>query len=176
MKLSKRIIPTIFIVVMILAVAAPAVLFINAFVWGYNVENFDSYKRDFEAVAEYCRMYINERRSESLDANNYFSYDAKRGTLYYSESPLSEGDYLELTDELRESLKSIASAFPSKDARLDVIRCYDEAVYFCTHAGQYSLVYSPAGRPVSTTDPCENEDVFVKKESRDWYHVRKNNH
>jgi Asp-tRNA(Asn)/Glu-tRNA(Gln) amidotransferase A subunit family amidase len=62
-----------------------------------------------------------------------------------------------------------------KDAKLDIIRCNGDVVYFCTHNGQYSLVFSPTNKPTSVSDKVE-EDVFVKEISNGWFHVVKNNH
>lgn len=135
--------------------------------WKYNVENFETYKKDFEAVASFCNDYIREQSLQNKTASNWFSYHKRN--LYYGEKAIN------FSDELQNSLYRISDAFKHKDAKLDIIRCNGDVVYFCTHNGQYSLVYSPTNKPTSVSDKVE-EDVFVKEISNGWFHVVKNNH
>lgn len=135
--------------------------------WKYNVDDFETYKKDFEVVASFCNDYILEQSIQNTTASNWFSYHNQH--LYYGE------ESIDLSDELQNSLYRISDAFKHKDAKLDIIRCNGDVVYFCTHNGQYSLVYSPGNKPTSVNDKAE-EDVFVKEISNGWFHVVKNNH
>lgn len=136
--------------------------------WAYNIENFDENRNDFVAVADYCKNIIKEKQSKDEDCYNWISISY--GEMYY------DGEKLLLSAELQDSFERVKDSFPHKDARLDIIRCYGDVVYFCTHNGQYSVVYSPNKKPKSVDSADEKEAVFVKKIDENWYHVRKNNY
>lgn len=136
--------------------------FIYVSKWKYIVEDFDSYQKDFIAVADFCGDYIAKKTEEDENAYHWISYS--RQQLYYN------GEALQVSEELKESIIRIEEAFPNKDAKLDSIWCYGHTVYFSTDHGQYSLVYSPDGKPVSM-DGREKTDIYKRKIVDDWYHV-----
>ena len=142
------------------------IIFMSSSKWVYNVEDFEEYKKDFDAVASFCNDYIRKQSLQNTTASNWFSYHKHH--LYYGEKAI------DLSDELQNSVSRMSNAFKHKDAKLDTIRCYGDAVYFCTHNGQYSLVYSPINKPTSVGGLVK-EDVFVKEISNGWFHVVKNN-
>lgn len=165
-KHNKIIFISILIIATLCCLLLPVHLYTNASRWKYNVDHFEEYENDFNKIASFCNNYISTKKAEGDYLYNWFS--VSKTELYY------DGNVIILSDELHESLSNICTAFPHKDAKLDVIRCTDDTVYFCTHNGQYSLVYSPYSKPKSANDIFK-ESIYTKSICHDWYHVRKNN-
>lgn len=132
--------------------------------WKYCVENFDTYREDFETVAEFCRDYI--AQNEVLENERIiFVYSSAKKEL------LCDWENIEVSDDIKESLENVKSAFQNKDAQFDSITVEDGKVYFETHNGLYSVICSKDGKP-STLDGVN--ECKSKKISDSWYHaVRK---
>ena len=130
--------------------------------WKYNVKGFDDYIRDFEKVATYCLSYKQEKINSS-NTLDIFVYSTKKELLY-------DWQAIELDDGIAESLKKISGAFPHKDAQFESITIKNEVVYFETHNGLYSIVYSPLEKPQYVDG--KNEGIS-KRIQNNWYHVIK---
>lgn len=142
--------------------------FIHVSRWKYNVKDFPDYQQDFTRVADFCSEFIRKEKQADPDAYDWFWYSRDR--LSYSTDE-STSD-LELSPDLQESIETIWQAFPSKDAKLDHIRCLEDgSVYFITHNGLYALVYCPNGTPVSVYGKDDSEPCVYRKIVDHWYHV-----
>lgn len=161
------IVSAILILVCVTSFVLPFSLYFHSSIWKYNVEDFEEFEGDFSSVAAFCSEFITRKINENPSCNNWFSYSNKN--LYY------RADLISVPSDIQSSLIKINAAFKHKDAKLEVIRCYGENVYFCTHNGQYSLVYSPDGKPTSVCG-LKKQDVYVREISNGWFHVVKNNH
>lgn len=132
--------------------------------WKCTIEDFEDYKEDFNIVAEFCSDYIKEKKKENSDNYDWLSI-SKGSELYF------DGENLELPEEVQEAVISVADAISDGEVHFDIIRCYDDSVYFCTQNGSYSVVYSPNEKPRSMSSPDEKEKVSVRKIEDGWYHV-----
>ena len=126
---------------------------------GYNVRDFEVYQKDFEAIAEYCLEYDNQQVDSKM-----FVYSSGKDELLYN------WQVVELSDEHKLCLEKITQSFPNKDAQFSSIECIGGTVYFETHNGLYSIVYSPSGTPKYVDGVNEGSS---KRIVDDWYHVVK---
>ncbi len=159
-----KILVKIAIIILILLIIRYVVIFVwfdYSNTWQYNVENFEVYQEDFRAIAEFCVDYC-ERQNISLSENAMFILASNEDELLYEYQTIS------MTDEIKASLVNIKGAFSNAQAQLDHINVQDETIYFVTHNGLYSVVYSPNGKP----EYLDGKNKGVSKKITDnWYHV-----
>lgn len=135
--------------------------FENTSKWKYNVEKFETFREDFEIVAEFCQDYIGQNNDMEKE-RIIFVYNFSKKEL------LCNWQNIKLSEEVKKSLENVKIAFPNKDAQFDSITCDEGNVYFETQNGLYSVVFSAKGKP-------EYLDGVNKGTSRkiddNWYHV-----
>lgn len=137
-------------------------LFSDAQTWGDSAD-YDQYAQDFQVVKD----YIQAQYPGAYD--KYLSVGYKDSVYLYDPET---GEYLQLPSEVLSSLEAIdRHGFPSKDARLDVIRIHGDRITFCTTNGQYALVFSPSRKPTWVNSPDETVIASVKPIGDGWYHV-----
>lgn len=134
-------------------------LFGNTMKWKYNVSNFEAYQKDYESIGMYCLQY-----GDGQCCSKLFTYNSIKDQLIY------RGEIVELSKAERQSLDQIRRSFPHKDAQFDSIQCKNGMVYFETHNGLYSVVYSPTGKPELVDGKNSGTS---KKIIENWYHVVK---
>lgn len=131
--------------------------------WKYNVENFETYREDFEIVAEYCQDYIRQN-GDSEKASIIFVYNFSKKEL------LCDWKNVEVSETIRKSFENVKAAFPNKDAQFDSVTVIEDKVYFETHNGLYSVVYSKDEPPKYLEGINKG---YSKKIDDGWYHVVK---
>ncbi len=141
--------------------------FKDDFKWEYNIQDFNTYKDDFEVVAEIAMKNVN-----SEEKYNFVDCTFDRETQTYFLYNYQDKGRIELTEKELESVSNIKDAFTNKDAKLDTIRVHKNRVSFCTNNGQYAVVYSlDDSIPTYVNGPEEKHNVFTKKICDKWYHV-----
>ena len=154
-------IPVLVLSVKIISFLVAHILFGYTSTWIYCVEDFGTYRKDFEIVAEFCQEHIAQKGALEKE-RIIFVYNFKKKEL------LCDWKNIEVSDEIKKSLENIKIAFPCKDAQFDSITVDERNIYFKTHNGLYSVVYSKEGRPKLV-------DGVNKGKSRriddNWYHV-----
>ena len=159
MKKTYKILCLVFVLLLAIPIGIYAQLFYLGR-WEYKVETFETVQEDFQKVADFCYDYLQEK-----DQTSYQWIAVSDGAhLFYN------GQEIPIDPSLQNSLQRVAQAFPNKDAKLDVIRCYGKVVSFDTHNGLYSVVYSPQGKSAIKNLP-ELEDAKLKKINQTWFHV-----
>ncbi len=157
------IIPIVALSVIILFYLGILICFNNTSTWKYCVEDFEAYRKDFEIVTHFCQEYI--AQNETLENERIiFVYNFKEKEL------LCDWENIDVSDEINKSFENVKSAFPNKDAQFDSITVEDGKVYFETHNGLYSVVYSEEEKPQMV------DGVNLGKSRRiygNWYHVVK---
>ncbi len=166
MAKKKKIIITLSTVILVIvlyflcAYIIPFASYSHAVKWGAKIENFEEYQSDFEKIAAFC--------IETKEEHPEISYFVlSKGRVFGS-----TGDELmdvNATEDLIQSYSHITTAFRDKDARLDTLYCEDGAVYFTTHNGTYSVIYSPDKRPSTMSGKTAKADT--KRITKGWYHA-----
>lgn len=77
---------------------------------------------------------------------------------------------VEMSEAINKSLEKLKSAFQNKDAQFDSITVEDGKVYFETHNGLYSVVYSEKEKPQFVDGVNLGRS---RKIDYNWYHVVK---
>ena len=77
---------------------------------------------------------------------------------------------IETSETINKSFENVEKAFPNKDAKFDSITCDRGKVYFETHNGLYSVVYSRGEKPQFVDIVHQG---VSKKIDDNWYHVVK---
>lgn len=157
------IVPIVALGVIILFYLGIHICFNNTSTWKYCVEDFDTYREDFEMVAEFCQNHV--AQNEALENENIiFVYNSTKKEL------LCDWNVIETSETMNKSFENVKSAFPNKDAQFDSITVENGKVYFETHNGLYSVVYSEEEKPQLV------DGVNLGKSRRidgNWYHVVK---
>lgn len=130
--------------------------------WKYSIDDFNEYYHDFEIVADFCIEYSNSHLVSNGKSMFIYGSGQYNGEILYNHEPVS------LPENVRESFWKIQSAFQHKDAQLDTIEVFQDSVYFKTHNGLYSVVYSPGGKPRTVDTVHRGKAKRIKK---GWYHV-----
>lgn len=155
------IIPVLVLSVEIIFYLVIHICFNHTSTWKYRVEDFETYRKDFEIVAEYCQAHVEQN---SLPENEHiiFVYNSNKKEL------LCDWENVEAPEMIKKSFESVKAAFPNKDAQFDSIAIQDGKVYFKTNNGLYSVVYSDEGRPKQVDGVNMGKS---KKIVDNWYHV-----
>ena len=133
--------------------------------WNDKVNNFYIFENDFTAVAEFCRDFFENDNTDH--GSDYFYYE--------DNSLIYDGEYLPLSDELKNSVHNIRNAFKKNNSALRIIRYYDTGIYFQIENGQYALYYSFNGEKPKFIPASNNAcNISVRKINENWYHVIKN--
>ncbi len=157
------IIPIVTLSVIIFFYLGIHIWFNNTSTWKYCVEDFETYREDFEMVAEFCEDYI--AQNEVLENERIiFDYSSTKKEL------LCDWKVIETSETINKSFENVKSAFPNKDAQFDSITVYEGKVYFETHSGLYSVVYSEEDRPKLVDGVNLGKS---RKIDGNWYHVVK---
>lgn len=139
-------------------------------IWQYKVKDFDTYKDDFQTVANLAYREFNKAPIEG-----YFLYvddDPKVNLIDITR----DHSIIKMNSKERESLeKIVAKAFKHGDlAYLSVIRVYKDQVEFEIENGRYSLIYrKDENKPKFMNKSSYTKGHFkLKKASDHWYHAR----
>lgn len=160
---SFIILPTVTLILIILFYVGIYIWFGYTSKWKYNVECFETYRNDFEKVAEFCQDYI--RQNEDLEEERLiFVYNFSKKEL------LCNRQSIKTSEEVKKSFENVKKAFPNKDAKFDSITCDGGKVFFETHNGLYSVVYSKEEKPQFVDTVHQG---VSKKIDDNWYHVVK---
>lgn len=137
--------------------------------WEYKVKDYDTYKGDFQTIADLAYREFNKAPTEG-----YY--------LYVEDDPqvnlidiTRDHSIIKMNSKERESLeKIVAKAFKHGDmAYLSVIRVYKDQVEFEIENGRYSLVYRRDGHKPKYVNTSYTKGYFkLKKISDHWYHAR----
>lgn len=142
--------------------------------WGYCIDDFHNYQADFEAVANFCQDYLKNIGAFENGERWLIYYEPRfsgvqKGQLYaIKASYLSDWQMIVTPVEIGLCVERLSSAFRHKDANFDHIECFGGKVYFETHNGLYSVVYSPNERPAHVDFVHKG---MAKRITGDWYHV-----
>lgn len=157
------IIPLLVISTAIIVYLVIHILFGNISKWKYCVEDFETYRKDFEIVTDFCQEYIVQ--NEALENERIiFVYDFKEKEL------LCDWENVDVSDAIKKSFEKIKEAFPNKDAQFDSVTVAQGKIYFETHNGLYSVVYSDKETPklVDGVNKGKSRRIYGN-----WYHVVK---
>ena len=139
------------------------ILFCETSKWYYAVD-FDEYGDSFEKVRDYIESENLADSESRLSVGN----DWHGGRRLYAPE---RGEYLELPDDVADALLRIdMDAFPPK-ASFETIRLEDGRISFCLRSGDYSLVWSPNGKPTGINSSDDDEPYCIKKIGGGWYHM-----
>ena len=142
--------------------------------WENKVEDFDTYKDDFQNIANlayrefskgqmmYSYISVNENPDGTVDLN-------------YIDRNTEDSVEVKMSQKEQESLeKIVAKAFHHGDGGyLDIIYVYKNQVEFVIATGQYSLVYRKDGHEPKFVNTEYTKGTFkIKKISDHWYHAR----
>ena len=133
--------------------------------WEYEIEDFEEYRADFEAVKDECLNYINTH-SQSEELTFEYDMDGKEYNLFVN------GDTLIDSKSGKEHLEHVAKAFPNKHAHFSRIVYRNGCLFFrCTTVYDYQMVYTPDGE---FADALKNvDDHSTRKAGKHWYHMAK---
>lgn len=152
-------------------VVYPACLFI-----AFNISSHTAYYADFESYKEefvLIKDYIAEGFRDVEDRKLYYKRSDDGSYTLFSYS--CEEKWV-VPDEVASALDTVDNqAFAYKDSRFDCIRIYGERISFTIENGQYTLTYSPEGRPKFVNFPDEDVFFYTKRLGDGWYHVKKIN-
>lgn len=159
-----------FVIIHLMAISVAIIVYLiihiwfgNTSTWKYCVEDFDTYRKDFEIVTDFCQEYI----AQNKDLENeriIFVYSSTKKEL------LCDWKVIEMLETINKSFENVKSAFPNKDAQFDSITVEDGKVYFETHNGLYSVVYSEEEKPQLVDGVNLGKS---RKIDGNWYHVVK---
>ena len=137
--------------------------FWNTSTWKYCVDDFDTYRKDFEIVTDFCQEYIAQNKALENE-RIIFVYNFKEKEL------LCDWKNIDVSDGIKKSFENIKEAFPHKDAQFDSVTVVQGKTYFETHNGLYSVVYSDEETPklVDGVNKGKSRRIYG-----DWYHVVK---
>lgn len=159
--------PLIIIFIVVLGVVIVLCLAIN--LWfnnfgatGYNIEKFEAYREDFEMVAKFCQKQVMQDNLEK--ERIIFVYNFQKKEL------LCDWNVIETSESIKKSFENIKKAFPDKDAQFDSITVDKYNVYFVTHNGLYSVVYSEEENPEYLDGVNKGTS---KKIDDNWYYIVK---
>ncbi|OKP87124.1 hypothetical protein [Paenibacillus sp. P32E] len=143
--------------------------------WEYKVKDFDTYKSDFQTIADLAYREFSKGQMKS----SYINVEEKPdGTVNLNYENVNTEDFVEvpMSQKEKKSLeKIVAKAFHQGDmAYLSVIRVYKDQVEFEIENGQYSLIYrKDEHKPKFLNKSSSIQGTFkVKKISDHWYHAR----
>lgn len=92
------IIPLLVISTAIIVYLIIHILFGNTSTWEYCVEDFETYRKDFEIVTDFCQEYIVQ--NEALENERIiFVYDSKEKEL------LCDWENVDVSDEIKKSFE-----------------------------------------------------------------------
>jgi hypothetical protein len=173
-KKIKSLITLLLIAIISFSVLLGGYIFLlNNFLWStweYKVRDFETYKSDFQTIADLTYREFNKAPTEG-----YY--------LYVEDDPqvnlidiTRDHSIIKMNSKERESLeKIVAKAFKHGDmAYLSVIRVYENQVEFEIENGQYSLIYrKDEHKPKFLNKSSYAKGSFkLKKISDHWYHAR----
>lgn len=163
-----------FSVLLIISPFLPGTIMYYTSLWEDKVDDFDTYKDDFQTVANVAYREFNKgQMMESYLKVN----ENPDGTVYLKYIDVNTEDYVEvkMSQKEQESLENIvANAFHQSDGRwLSLIRVYKNQVQFEIENGRYSLVYrKDRYKPKYLTKSYTKRTFKIKKISDHWYHAR----
>ncbi|MCL6574040.1 MAG: hypothetical protein K6T88_20545 [Bacillus sp. (in: Bacteria)] len=142
--------------------------------WEYKVRDFDTYKSDFQTVAN---LAYREFSKGQIKYSFIFVNENHGGTVNLEYVNVNTEDLVEVTMSQKEKKsleKIVAKAFHQGDmAYLSVIRVYKDQVEFEIENGRYSLVYRRDGhKPKYVNKPDTKRHFKLKKISAHWYHAK----
>lgn len=156
---------TSFIIVFIISQKMQVSLLTYYGAWDLAIDNFDEYKEDFEAVEKFCENFFILNSEREKDIISVLKTDGEY-RLYCNE------EYLELPEEIEDSLKTVAEAFKTTDSYLELIRYYDTGIYFDEWTFHYAVVFSFDGSKPKFYHTNDTESkLYVKKIDDHWYHI-----
>lgn len=138
-------------------------------IWEYKVKDFDTYKSDFQTLADLAYREFSKDQIEG-----YFLYVEDDPTVNLIDITRDHSIII-MNSKERESLERIvAKAFRHGDlAYLSVIRVYKNQVEFQIENGQYSLIYrKDEHKPKYVNTSLTKGHFKLKKISDHWYHAR----
>ncbi|MFC4775749.1 hypothetical protein ACFO9Q_03025 [Paenibacillus sp. GCM10023252] len=153
----------------------PATIMWYDSIWQYKAKDFDTYKSDFQIVADLAYREYNKGQMKSSYINVEENPD---GTVNLNYENINTEDFVDITMSSKEknSLeKIVANAFRDGDlAYLSLIRTYENQVEFEIENGHYSLIYRrDKQKPKFLNKLSYSKGHFkLKKISDHWYHAR----
>jgi len=176
MKINKSLLIVIISssVLLIISPFIPGTIMYYTSLWEYKVDEFDTFRDDFQLVANLAyREYNKGQNMKSYLVVN----ENPDGTINLEYKDVNTEDFVEvkMSQKEQESLeKIVAKAFHQGDmAYLSLIRVYKNQVEFEIENGQYSLVYRKDGNEPKYVDKGYRKRTFkVKKISDHWFHAR----
>ncbi|AIQ14934.1 hypothetical protein [Paenibacillus durus] len=141
--------------------------------WEYKVRDFDTYKSDFQTIADLAYREFSKGQMKDDYINVHENPD---GTVNLKYENVNTEDFVEVTMSPKEkkSLEKIeAKAFHHGDMEyLYLIRVYENQVEFEIANGRYSLVHRRDGhKPKYVNTPDTKRHFKLKKISAHWYHA-----
>ncbi|RUS47308.1 hypothetical protein [Cohnella sp. AR92] len=140
-------------------------------IWEYKVKNFDTYKSDFQTIADLAYREFSKGQMKSSYINVEENPD---GSVNLNYKKVNSEDLIDVTmsQKERNSLGEIVkNAFHHGDmAYLSLIRVRQNEVAFEIENGHYSLVYTVNGKKPKFKNSPHN--FKLKKISAHWYHAR----
>lgn len=143
-------------------------------VGGYDIDNFKSYKKDFQTIAEKVISFYEEETENNpelayivIEGNPIDTWEVECVT----ETERTDS-YKEATEEESQAYTRISRAFTTDSGGLLFIKVTEDRVLFHS-ATHYAIVYMRNGkRPKYITDKNEGYDsIFVDRLSYKWYQV-----
>lgn len=133
--------------------------------WGYEIDDFEEYRADFEAVKDECLNYINTH-SQSEELTFEYDRDGKEYNLFVN------GDTLINSESGKQHLERVAKAFPNKHAHFSRIEFRNGCLFFrCTEVYDYQMVYTPDEESADALKSVS--DHSTRKAGKHWYHIAK---
>lgn len=173
------------LIALIVAFTIPTVHFyitwISAFsTTNYFVEDFEKFKNDYAEICDEI-IKLSVQNELPLNSENYYLINmfTNNGYPYLdcnecSNYPYKEYPTMDLSSyELLENYKRISESFPSEHGYEFAFICYREnRISFHSENGHYAVVYSVDDKkPTFWFTPSEEDDINVKKITKNWYHM-----
>lgn len=161
-------------VLLIISPFLPGTIMYYTSIWENKVDDFDTYKDDFQNVANLA--YREFKKGQIM-----YSYinvnENPDGTVYLDYTDVNTEDFVVVKMNQKEQAsleKIVANAFHQSDGRwLSLIRVYKNQVQFEIENGRYSLVYrKDRYKPKYLTKSYTKRTFKIKKISDHWYHAR----
>ena len=177
-KRSYSIISVVILTLIALLLSSPYPIYLHMYnveCWEYKVENFEEYKQDFEAVANFCLEYLEDKFEDSGKEYACIAYcstnDKKNHYLLYYAPGIENNIVIPVSEALQKNINNIGNAFSPKKG-LDVIYCFPDKVSFAIENFRYAVVYTANGeKPNAIVFSKKDERVHTKKINHHWYHV-----
>lgn len=133
-----------------------------------NAPDFETYKADFETIADYAYTEYTDARLEGDERLVFKIVQNDEGGYYIATNNV----ILNLDKAEQECLNNVVKAYTYEYAFPSEVIVYSSRVSFHLHSGQYVLVRSLDGtEPDFAYSPTKKEKIHVREIGDGWYEI-----